>query len=72
MGTLFDLRSCASLARLDVLGYSLAKDHLFVLHESKVSGKLGRLMYLVSGYVWERSISDLRELNVSASVARHI
>lgn len=63
--TLFDLRRSAFLASVGVLRYSLVKDRLFVLHESNVRGQRDGYMYLVSEYVWENSVSNLRKLNVS-------
>jgi hypothetical protein len=62
---LVDLTFCTPLARLDgVFAYSVARDRVFVLHESDDS------MYLVSEYTWDSSISDLRELDVSESPVR--
>jgi hypothetical protein len=68
---LVDLRLCASLSRLDgISAYTVARDRVFVLHESDVMPGQINPMIVVSEFTWDSSMSDLRELDVFKSPIR--
>lgn len=71
---MFDLTEYASFDNYKALAYSMAKDHLFVLYRSDsplsvwdVGFPRVEYKYVISEYIWESGISDLKELNYSES-----